>query len=298
MEESIMATNTVVDDEYHLKLDPSKISYLDTRIINEYSRLKLTSFTDKSYVFINPLCLAALCPNFAQIEAYEYEAIEDLNIITEYSYTELEQLVKFCHFGEYPCQLPIPTPNIFHDIGINFEELAYPRVKVKKEKVENVEGHEVKPDWPLHMDEPEYGGLDYAEDDDDIDEEEEDEDFEPKVKPKKRGRPKSTSESKPKKKRVEASDDDDDDWEPGWQEVKTEKSDDVYEEKLERKGGRGIKGKAGRKRKDCSDLIAAEQVNHADDADQYGNFYVKLISWFDLANVQKFFKLIHDATYA
>ena len=72
--------------------------------------MKLISIESKDYVLINPLCLAAICPAFAQMEFEDSQ--EDLKILTEYSIKDLEQIVKFCH-GEAIPQEPENIPNVF-----------------------------------------------------------------------------------------------------------------------------------------------------------------------------------------
>ena len=64
----------------------------------------------KEFIQINPLCLAAICPAFAQMDFEDPQ--EDFKILTEYSIQDLEQIVKFCH-GEAIPQEPVNIPNVF-----------------------------------------------------------------------------------------------------------------------------------------------------------------------------------------
>ena len=95
-------------EKFHLK--STRISYLDSKIIEQFAIVKLISIESKDYVLINPLCLAAICPAFAQMEFEDTQ--EDLKILTEYSIKDLEQIVKFCH-GEAIPQEPENIPNVF-----------------------------------------------------------------------------------------------------------------------------------------------------------------------------------------
>ena len=96
-------------ENFHLK--STRISYLDSKIIEQFAIVKLISIESKDFVQINPLCLAAICPAFAQMMEFE-DTQEDLKILTEYSIKDLEQIVKFCH-GEAIPQEPLNIPNVF-----------------------------------------------------------------------------------------------------------------------------------------------------------------------------------------
>ena len=98
--------------EYHLK--STTIPYLEPQIIEQFAKVKLISLESNNFVWINPLCLAATSPSFADLEFEE----EDLKIITEHSIRDLEQIVKFCYDGTFPTEnLSFPT-NVFQDFGI------------------------------------------------------------------------------------------------------------------------------------------------------------------------------------
>ena len=212
-------------EEFNLKVD--SIAYLEPKIIEQYAKVKLTSLENdqKLSVWINPLCLAALCPTFAKLQIEDQESIE---IFAEHSILELEHLVKFCHRGQTPKDQEL---TIFQDLGI----------KVFQDDID----HEPKEDWFLKTEPPDFSEFDFAED------------LASKVpvEGRKRGRPKATNFEKTKKSKIR---EDDDDWEPEWQDLKVEKE-DVLDDNVEHKVKLNARAKCGRKRKSCEDLIAAEK---------------------------------------
>ena len=110
-------------EKFHLK--STRISYLDSKIIEQFAIVKLISIESKEFIQINPLCLAAICPAFAQMDFEDPQ--EDFKILTEYSIQDLEQIVKFCH-GEAIPQEPTNIPKIFQVSGV----LTYSFLKVLK----------------------------------------------------------------------------------------------------------------------------------------------------------------------
>ena len=111
-------------EKFHLK--STRISYLDSKIIEQFAIVKLISIESKEFIQINPLCLAAICPAFAQMDFEDPQ--EDFKILTEYSIQDLEQIVKFCH-GEAIPQESSNIPKIFQVSSI----LTYSFLKVFKD---------------------------------------------------------------------------------------------------------------------------------------------------------------------
>ena len=101
------------DEDFSVKFQSKKICYLEPEVITDFAKVKLMSIETKNFIWINPLCLAAICPGFADLEFHEDD---DLKILTEHSLDELEHIVKFCHNGNFPVQ---PIPEVFHDFGID-----------------------------------------------------------------------------------------------------------------------------------------------------------------------------------
>ena len=75
--------------------------------------MKLTSISSKEFLWVNPLCLASVCPAFCELEVNEENA--EYEILSEHDLKDLELVQNFCHNGSFP---DMPYPTVFQDFGI------------------------------------------------------------------------------------------------------------------------------------------------------------------------------------
>ena len=83
--------------------------------------VKLTCIETKEFLWVNPLCLASVCPAFCELEVNDENA--EYEILSEHDLKDLELIQNFCHHGSFP---DLPYPSVFQDFGIDLVNLMQP----------------------------------------------------------------------------------------------------------------------------------------------------------------------------